>query len=60
MLKTLRLCALPSVFALALLQSQAAWAHGALALGVPESVVKEGIAFGFAWNAPDADVAHIE
>jgi hypothetical protein len=60
MLKTLRLCVFLSVVTLALLQPNVAWAHGALAVGVPESIVKDGIAVGFAWNAPDGDIAQVE
>jgi hypothetical protein len=37
-----------------------AMAHGALAVGVPESVSKDGISVGFAWNAPSPELARIE
>jgi hypothetical protein len=43
-----------------LLYAQAGWGHGALAVGVPPSIVEDGIAVGFSWNAPDRDVAQVE
>ncbi len=51
---------LPSLLALALLHAQFAQSHGALAVGVPDSVIRDGIAFGYSWNAPNRNVAEAE
>jgi len=56
----LHLGSISGIVLLFLLHPQAPWGHGALAVGVPESIVDHGIAVGFAWNAPDPDVAHVE
>jgi hypothetical protein len=48
------------LFAIAFLHTQLAHSHGSLAVGVPESIVQDGIAVGFAWNAPDAHTAQVE
>lgn len=37
-----------------------ACAHGALAIGAPESVVLDGISVGFSWNAQSPDHARVE
>lgn len=42
------------------LWSGAAGAHGALAIGVPDSVTLDGISVGFSWNAPSEDHARID
>jgi hypothetical protein len=34
--------------------------HGAIAIGVPESVVLNGISVGFSWNAASPEVARVE
>jgi hypothetical protein len=34
--------------------------HGALAIGVPESVVLDGISVGFSWNAVSPEAARVE
>jgi Domain of unknown function (DUF4189) len=34
--------------------------HGALAIGVPESVVLDGISVGFSWNAASPEAARVE
>jgi len=40
--------------------SNASFAYGALAIGVPESVTLDGISVGFSWNAANADAARVE
>jgi hypothetical protein len=37
-----------------------AWAFGALALGVPQSIRDDGIAMGISWNMPTAQSAERE
>lgn len=36
------------------------WAHGALALGIPENVPLHGFSIGFAWDKPNADIARVD
>lgn len=36
------------------------WAHGALAIGLPESVQLHGFSIGFAWDKPTADTARVD
>jgi hypothetical protein len=37
-----------------------AWAHGALAIGIPESVQRDGFSMGFAWDKSTPDLARID
>jgi hypothetical protein len=60
MRKKPRFAVLPSLLALALLDSQFALSHGALAIGVPDSVIRDGIALGYSWNAPNRSVAEAD
>lgn len=48
------------VLLLALLSSGKVSAHGALAIGVPESVALDGLAMGFSWNKPTPDLASVD
>jgi hypothetical protein len=52
----------PSVVccALLLLHAPIALSYGALAVGVPGSVVEDGIAFGYSWDAPNRNVAEAQ
>jgi hypothetical protein len=50
----------PCLATLLILWTGSLCAHGALAVGVPESVAKDGISVGFAWNAPSSDLARID
>ncbi len=36
------------------------WAHGALAIGIPENVPLHGFSIGFAWDKPSADIARVD
>jgi hypothetical protein len=35
-------------------------AHGALAIGIPESVAKDGFSIGYAWDKPNLDIARVD
>lgn len=57
MLKRVLLGAMTATLALS---AGTAASHGALAIGVPESVELDGISVGFSWNAGSPEVARIE
>ena len=42
------------------LSAGSASSHGALAIGVPDSVVLDGISVGFAWNAASPEAARVD
>jgi hypothetical protein len=48
------------LFVFAVLLPSWSGAHGALAIGIPESVQLDGFAIGFAWDKPTADIARID
>jgi hypothetical protein len=39
------------------LSPRLAWGHGALAIGLPDSVADHGIAMGVSWNMPNVEAA---
>ncbi len=54
-----RSCSLVAIFGATYLAMLPAGAHaeGAIALGVPDDVAKQGLAFGRSWNVPNVDDA---
>lgn len=48
------------LLAFAMLSPRLAWGHGALAIGIPDSVANDGFAIGFSWNTPTADIARVD
>ena len=57
MLKRVLLSAISAALALS---AGTAAPHGALAIGVPESVELDGISVGFSWNAGSPELARVE
>jgi Domain of unknown function (DUF4189) len=53
-------CAVSIALLFTVAAPRTAWSHGALAIGIPESVVMDGFAIGFAWDKPNADVARVD
>ena len=49
-----------SLLVLAVASPSSGWAHGALAIGIPESVRLNGFAIGFAWNKSTPDLARVD
>lgn len=55
-----RAALLMSLIVLAAASPSVARAHGALAIGIPESVQRNGFAIGFAWDKATIDIARVD